>query len=76
MNRLDGIMPGLANDSTILYLPEIKFHGLRIATNGNLRVEGSKKPIYIAGDGSGFSRGIVGAAASGILAAEGIIKDY
>jgi uncharacterized FAD-dependent dehydrogenase len=74
MHRLDGIMPGLANDSTILYLPEIKFHGLRISTDENLRVTGSKKPIYVAGDGSGFTRGIVGAAASGLLAAEGISK--
>lgn len=74
MERLDGIMPGLANDGTILYIPEIKFHGLRIPTDENLRVRGIDKPIYVAGDGSGFTRGIVGAAVSGLLSAEGIIK--
>ncbi len=74
MERFDGIMPGLANDGTILYIPEIKFHGLRIPTDENLRVTGIDKSIYVAGDGSGFTRGIVGAAVSGLLAAEGIIK--
>ncbi|MEI7718936.1 MAG: FAD-dependent oxidoreductase [archaeon] len=76
MERLDKIMPGLANDSTTLYIPEIKFHGLRIPTDNYLKVQ-SQNPqsIYVAGDGSGFSRGIVGAAASGILAAKGIIRE-
>ena len=76
LERLDRIMPGLANDSTILYIPEIKFHGLRIPTDANLRVQ-TQNPtsIYVAGDGSGFSRGIVGAAASGVLAARGIHKE-
>lgn len=77
IERLDKIMPGLANDSTILYIPEIKFHGLRIPTDSCLRVQ-SQNPqsIYVAGDGSGFSRGIVGAAASGILAAKGIRHEF
>ena len=32
--------------------------------------------IRVAGDAAGKSRSITGAAASGILAAEGILKDY
>jgi uncharacterized FAD-dependent dehydrogenase len=72
IQELDKIIPGLASDSTILHAPEIKFHGLLIPTNGYLR---AKKGIYVAGDGSGFSRGIVGAAASGIRAAEGILRE-
>jgi uncharacterized FAD-dependent dehydrogenase len=76
IQRLDGIMPGLANDSTILYVPEIKFHGLKIPTNDHLRViSKDNHPVYVAGDGSGFSRGIVGAAACGVLAAEGIMQE-
>jgi hypothetical protein len=76
MQRLDGIMPGLASDSTILYIPEIKFHGLQIPTDEYLKVKSPDNlPIYVAGDGAGISRGIVGAAASGILAAEGILRE-
>ncbi|MFH1414484.1 MAG: FAD-dependent protein [Elusimicrobiota bacterium] len=71
IDRLDSIMPGLANDSTILYGPELKFHGLKVETDEYL-CAGSN--IYVAGDGAGVSRGIVGAAASGILAAEGVLR--
>jgi uncharacterized FAD-dependent dehydrogenase len=63
-------MPGLAGDSTILYAPEMKFHGLRIKTDEYLHTSDN---IFVAGDGAGVSRGIVGAAASGIRAAEGIL---
>jgi uncharacterized FAD-dependent dehydrogenase len=71
IDRLDKIMPGLANDSTILYAPEMKFHGLRVETDQYLKASSS---VYVAGDGAGFSRGIVGAAASGLLAADGILQ--
>ncbi len=72
VKKLDNIIPGLASDTTILHAPEIKFHGLRIPSDEYLCV---KKGIYVAGDGSGYSRGIVGAAASGLRAAEGILRD-
>ncbi|MBN2406556.1 MAG: FAD-dependent oxidoreductase [Elusimicrobia bacterium] len=70
LEKLDNIMPGLAGDSTILYAPEIKFHGLKIRTDRYLCSSGK---IYSAGDGAGVSRGIIGAAASGLLAAKGIL---
>jgi len=72
IDKLDKILPGLANESTIFHAPEIKFHGLNIKTDEYLR---AKDNVYVAGDGAGVSRGIVGAAASGLLAAEGILKD-
>ncbi|MCX6747026.1 MAG: FAD-dependent oxidoreductase [Candidatus Pacearchaeota archaeon] len=72
IQKLDKIIPGLSSDSTILHAPEIKFHGLHISTNEYLKAENR---IYVAGDGSGFSRGIVGAAASGLRAAEGVLKE-
>jgi len=72
IDKLDKIMPGIANDSTIFYAPEMKFHGLKIKTNKYLS---ASEKVYVAGDGAGVSRGIVGAAASGLLAAEGIIKE-
>lgn len=74
LEKLDKIIPGVANDETLLYAPEIKFHGLRPYTNKYLAAT-KKKNVYFAGDGAGLSRGIAGAACSGMLAAEGILKD-
>jgi uncharacterized protein len=66
------LMKGLNQSSTLIYAPEIKRYGLKIKTNEFL--ETTMKNVFVAGDGSGFTRGIVSAAASGILAAEGILK--
>jgi uncharacterized FAD-dependent dehydrogenase len=68
-----GLMEGLDQDSTLLYGPEIKMHGISIATDNYLRSI-SMPNLYFAGDGTGFSRGIGGAMASGIRAAEGILR--
>ena len=70
LNLLDRVMPGVNSDSTLLYAPEIKFYAMRIAADKQLRT--AIPNLYVAGDGSGVSRGIVGAAATGIIAARGI----
>ncbi|MEM4181861.1 MAG: hypothetical protein QXX68_01770 [Candidatus Pacearchaeota archaeon] len=72
---VQGLMHGLDQDSTLLYGPEIKFHGIKILTDEYLQSI-SLPGIYFAGDGTGFSRGIGGAMASGIRAAEGILRDF
>jgi uncharacterized FAD-dependent dehydrogenase len=69
-----GLIEGLNQDSTLLYGPEIKFHGLNIHTDEYLQSV-SIPHVYFAGDGTGISRGIGGAMASGIRAAEGILRD-
>lgn len=70
LEMLDRVMPGINSDSTLLYGPEIKFYAMRIATDKTLRTNVSN--LYVAGDGAGVSRGIVGAAATGLVAAKGI----
>lgn len=70
LEMLDRVMPGVSSDSTLLYAPEIKFYAMRISTDRSLRT--AIPNLYVAGDGSGVSRGIVGAAATGIIAARGI----
>ena len=72
LEMLDRVMPGINSDSTLLYGPEIKFYAMRIATDKTLRTRVPN--LYVAGDGAGVSRGIVGAAATGLVAAEGISK--
>ncbi len=72
LDILNKLIPGVADDNTLLYATEIKFHGLRVLTDRFLRT--SIPEIYVAGDGAGLSRGIVGAAVSGLLAAQGMLK--
>ncbi len=72
LEKLNEIIPGVMSDSTLLYAPEIKFYAMRIKVDGNM--ETSVKNLFAAGDGAGLSRDIVNAAATGILAARGVMK--
>ena len=74
LEMLDKVMPGVNADSTLLYGPEIKFYAMRIHTDQQLRT--SIPNLYVAGDGAGVSRGIVGAAATGLVAARGITEQF
>ncbi|MGB9623205.1 MAG: NAD(P)/FAD-dependent oxidoreductase, partial [Candidatus Bathyarchaeia archaeon] len=69
---LDTVIPGVNSESTLIYAPEIKFYAMRIQTDNHLRTRISN--LYVAGDGAGISRGIVGAAATGIIAARSILS--
>jgi uncharacterized protein len=72
VEMLNNILPGLNGDSTFLYAPEVKFRSTKIKTNKNL--ETNIQNLFVAGDGAGISGNIVGAAVTGIIAAEGIFK--
>jgi uncharacterized FAD-dependent dehydrogenase len=71
MKKLDTIVPGVLHPSTIMYYPEIKLYANKPTyLDRHFQV---REGIYLAGDGAGTSRGITGAWASGIRAAEGMI---
>ncbi len=72
LEQLDKVIPGVADDSTLLYAPEIKFYSLKLEVNSEMQtnIDG----VYAIGDGAGISRGIVGAAVTGLIAAESILK--
>jgi len=73
MKLLDTIVPGVMHPSTIMYYPEIKLY-----SNKPRFIDEhfqAARDIYLIGDGAGTSRGIVAAWASGVRAAEGILKD-
>ncbi|MBU0980813.1 MAG: FAD-dependent oxidoreductase [Nanoarchaeota archaeon] len=72
LEKLDKLIPGIANDSTLLYGPEIKFFSVRVKTEKNLATQ--VKGLFVAGDGVGVCGNIVGAAATGIIAARGILN--
>jgi len=72
LKSLDKIIPGILHPSTLMYAPEIKFFDTHFPTDRYL--ETNIKGIFVAGDGTGKSRGIVGAAISGLIAAHGAVK--
>ncbi|GAB4350670.1 MAG: NAD(P)/FAD-dependent oxidoreductase [Candidatus Abyssubacteria bacterium] len=72
LETLDKVIPGVASDSTLLYAPEIKFYSMRIQVNE--RLETSIPNLFVAGDGTGLSRDIVNASATGILAGRGMLR--
>jgi len=72
LDKLDKVIPGVSSDSTLLYAPEIKFYSMRFLVNKNL--ETNVTNLFVAGDGAGLSRGIVASAATGMIAARGIMK--
>ncbi len=70
LGRLNNVLPGLDNGSTLLYAPEVKYRGSKVKTNSKL--ETKVKNLFIAGDGAGVSGNIIGAAVTGIIAARGM----
>ena len=69
---LDKIIPGVNNDDTLLYGPEIKFFSNEIETDNEFKLNNDN--IYFIGDGAGKAGNIVTAAATGLIAARSILK--
>ena len=74
LEMLSKIIPGVNLPTTLLYAPEIKYYAKRLHVNSNL--ETNVKHLYAAGDGAGISHDIVNAAATGVIAARGIIQGF
>ena len=74
LEKLDKIIPGVNNDETLLYGPEIKFFSNEILTNNNFKLE--NEDIYFIGDGAGKAGNIVTASATGLIAARDILNKY
>ena len=70
--QLNNVVPGVANEETLLYAPEIKFFATQVETDAYL--ETALTGLFVAGDGPGVSGNIVAAAATGIIPARRIIE--
>lgn len=72
LDKLNRVVPGVSNDETLLYAPEIKFFATQLETSPELetRVRG----MYVAGDGPGVAGNIVSASATGIIPARAIVE--
>ncbi|MGA1862459.1 FAD-dependent oxidoreductase [Deferribacter thermophilus] len=74
MLQLDTVMPGMADPNTLMYGVEVKFYSLRIRVDKNMRSQNIEN-LYCVGDGAGITRGIIQANASGIIAANDILRE-
>ena len=72
LEALDGVIPGISSDSTLLYAPEVKLYNVKLETGRNL--ETKVKGLYAVGDGAGIARGIITSAATGVIAARDILS--
>ena len=72
LETLNKIIPGVANDDTLLYGPEIKFFSNEIKTDNKFKLKNDN--IYCIGDGAGKAGNIVTAAATGLVAARDILS--
>ena len=72
LEKLNCVVPGVANDESLLYAPEIKFFATQVETSKDL--ETSIRGLYVAGDGPGVAGNIVSASATGLIPAKAIIS--
>jgi len=72
LQALDQITPGIYSKHTLLYGVEVKFYSSRLELSDFL--ETKIRNLFTIGDGAGVSRGLVQASASGVIAAEEIMK--
>jgi len=72
LEQLDAVIPGVYTGPVLLHGPEIKESARRFSSGGGMRT--SIENILVAGDAAG-TRGIVAAAATGLVAAEQVIKN-
>lgn len=71
LDTLNRVVPGVSNDETLLYAPEIKFFATQIETTNEL--ETKIKGMYVSGDGAGVAGNIVSAGATGLMAAKAVL---
>ena len=72
LQAMDKLTPGIASPHTLLYGVEVKFYSCRPQLSSSLETEVGN--MFAAGDGTGISRGLVQASASGVVAAREILR--
>ena len=72
LEAMDKLCPGVASRHTLLYGVEVKFYSSRLKLTENLETEVTN--MFALGDGAGVSRGLLQASASGVVAAQEILR--
>lgn len=71
LKALGWIAPGILSPHTLIYGPEIKFYSTRIEAQKGFETE--LPGLYVAGDGSGYTRGLLQSSIQGVVVARHII---
>lgn len=74
LDQLNQVIPGVANDETLLYAPEIKFFATQVTTDKDLQT--AIKGLFVAGDGPGVAGNIVSATATALVPCKKIIAQH
>ncbi len=74
LEAMDNIAPGINSRHTLLYGVEVKFYSMQLKLSPCLETEISN--LFAVGDGAGVSRGLIQASASGVIAANEILRRY
>lgn len=72
LEQLNQVIPGVANDETLLYAPEIKFFATQVPTTNNLETD--IDGLFVAGDGPGVAGNIVSATATALIPCKEILR--
>jgi len=71
LGRIEGLAPGLVDETSVIYGPAIEWWMEQVVVEDRF-MSTAVPGVSVCGDGSGWSQGIVHAAATGLLAAEGL----
>jgi len=74
LEAMDNIAPGINSRHTLFYGVEVKFYSMQLKLSGCLETEIDN--FFAVGDGAGVSRGLMQSSASGVIAANEILKRY
>lgn len=74
IEALDKIAPGIAGPNTLLYGAEVKFYSNKIETR--YPFETPIHGLYVAGDGSGNTRGLLQSSMQGVIVARDIAEKF
>lgn len=73
LDAMEAIAPGIASKHTLLYGIEVKFYSNKVETDE--RTFETKIPgLYVGGDGSGYTRGLLQASMMGVIVARHMIN--
>ncbi len=72
LQAMDNILPGMASDYTLMYALEAKFFSNKVDIDSDSMTQ--VEHLYVAGDGSGWTRGLNQAAIQGIVVADSILR--
>ena len=74
IEAMNNIVPGIANDETLLYGIEVKFYSNKVLIDKNC--ETNINGLYSIGDSSSWTRGLSLSSGMGLFVGENILKKF